>query len=57
MNKINTEETLDESRLWKCSNCGNRGELVAWGYDDLATRGEPVCPSCDTDMILIPALE
>ena len=57
MNKTTPKETINESRLWKCDNCGNNGELVAWGYDDLVMRGEPVCPFCDADMILISTTE
>jgi len=57
MNKVSAKEISSESRLWKCADCGNDGELVAWSYDDLATRGGPVCPSCDADMILIPVTE
>ncbi len=48
---------VNESRLWECTECGNNGELVAWSYDDLATRGGPVCLSCDADMVLIPDQE
>ena len=54
MARINKEKIQNGSRLWKCAECGNKGELVPWSYDDLAARGGPVCPSCDTDMILIP---
>ena len=39
--------------FWECINCGNKGELVQWGYEDMAERGNPVCPSCDDDMKLI----
>ena len=57
MDKISAKETSSESRFWKCTDCGNDGELVAWNYDDLATRGGPVCPSCDADMTLISVTE
>ena len=57
MDKIRAKETSSESRFWKCTDCGNDGELVAWNYDDLATRGGPVCPSCDADMTLISVTE
>jgi len=57
MSKTKTKEISNDSRLWKCGSCGNNGELVAWSYDDLAMRGEPVCSSCDADMILIPTTE
>lgn len=52
MGKTNQGDKVNESRLWRCEDCGNGGELEAWSYDDLATRGEPVCQSCDADMIL-----
>jgi uncharacterized protein (DUF983 family) len=37
------------SRVWKCPECGYE-EL--WSYESLATKGEPVCSECGTDMKL-----
>lgn len=52
--KPHAKEVSNGSRLWGCAECGDKGKLVVWSYDDLATRGGPVCPMCDEDMILVP---
>lgn len=36
-------------RTWQC-RCGYN---VVWSYDSLALCGNPVCPYCDIDMILL----
>ena len=41
------------SRFWECKNCGDKQEHILWSYEDLATKGEPVCPQCDGDMSLV----
>jgi len=53
MTKGDYKETMNESRLWRCDECENGGELESWSYETLVAKGEPVCPSCDTDMVLI----
>lgn len=43
------EEEEKESKTWVCSECGYEEE---WDYKALAEKGEPVCPKCDSDMVL-----
>ena len=38
-------------RTWLCEECD---EYTTWTYEDLASRGTPVCPECDEDMTLQP---
>jgi transcription initiation factor IIE alpha subunit len=33
--------------LWVCPLCHHKTE---WDYNDIVTRGNPVCPNCDSDM-------
>ncbi|MFY9463190.1 MAG: hypothetical protein WAP52_03330 [Candidatus Sungiibacteriota bacterium] len=51
--EVKHQESTNEIRLWRCEECGNGGELEAWDYETLVAKGEPVCPSCDHDMVLI----
>ena len=39
----------EETKTWICPECKHKEE---WGYKELAEKGEPVCPECDTDMKL-----
>jgi len=32
---------------WKCPECG---ETIEYSEEDLAQKGNPVCPKCDSDM-------
>ena len=37
------------SKKWVCKDCGKE---VDWSYEELASKGNPVCPKCDGDMEL-----
>ena len=39
-----------DGRLWVCPDCHYEDK---WRYEELAGRGSPVCPQCDTDMELV----
>ena len=41
---------LDAHVVFRCDLC--RGPAVAWTIRDLVERGLPVCPGCDTEMVL-----
>lgn len=40
-------ESTGDGQRWRCNECGFE---TFWSYDDLRTRGEPVCQRCDIDM-------
>ena len=35
---------------YQCPSCGYR---TFWTIKDVADRGEPVCPQCDTDLTMV----
>lgn len=51
--KTRKSKAANEVRFWECANCGNKGELMPWSYEDIVAKGEPVCPSCSYDMRLV----
>ena len=45
---VNRELTASEVYgTWKCEECK---EIAYWTYEDMAYKGEPVCPTCGCDM-------
>ena len=33
--------------MWSCPECNFKAK---WSYNDLANRGGPICPNCDSDL-------
>ena len=40
-----------DTRRWKCTDCGASVEV---NYDWIAEHGNPYCPDCDFEMLLVP---
>lgn len=52
MNKIKLLEKMVAD--WECKqNPSCNGKVEKWSYWDMVTRGQPVCPFCDSDMALV----
>lgn len=39
----------EETKTWICLKCSHE---VEWDYSNLVDKGEPVCPECDSNMIV-----